>query len=153
MTTPRRLAALALLAFAVCTPTRGIADAPKGRYCVTPGQGDRKATVLDTGTGLTWLQAQEPSVYTQPAAIQRCAGLHTNGKEWRLPSMKEMLTLSEIGTNGGDLSVFPDSKGNSYWSATAYAAEAGNAWLVGASGVGPRVTSEQHKVRCVMRDP
>ena len=60
------------------------AQAPVGRYEVSAG------LVTDTQTGLVWQQTDTGSTYTFAAAHQYCADL---GGEWRVPSVKELLTL------------------------------------------------------------
>jgi hypothetical protein len=75
--------ALALVALAWTSPSR--ASAPAGRYTATAGQ------VTDARTGLTWQQTASSSNGGDAAAY--CAALDLNGTGWRLPTIKELLTI------------------------------------------------------------
>jgi hypothetical protein len=77
----RLLTALAALA-ATCAMTAR-ADAPAGRYTVAGG------IVTDTKTKLLWQQTPA-TPGKRAAAIAYCAGL---GPGWRIPTMKELITL------------------------------------------------------------
>ena len=62
----------------------GHAETPPGRYSIAAG------VVTDTKTGLEWQQADDGASYAFAAAQQHCAAL---GGAWRVPSVKELLTL------------------------------------------------------------
>src|SRR5437868_4121788 len=70
---------VALPLCAISSPTN--ADAPPGRYVISNG------TVYDTKTKLQWQQSAASSMYTFAAAKAFCSG------NWRLPTVKELLTI------------------------------------------------------------
>ena len=63
------------------------AEAPGGRYVVEEG------TVTDTRTRLTWQRSPDLTPRGWTLAAPYCSDLDLNGKGWRLPSVKELLTL------------------------------------------------------------
>ena len=108
---------LAIIVVGIAASAR--ANAPAGRY--TTGNG----TVLDTMTKLTWQQPFAPGTYTWAAAKTYCAGLGSTlgGTGWRLPTLKELLTLvdySQATPPRIDTTAFPGTPSNSifFWSAT-----------------------------------
>lgn len=155
MSAVRRFTLVAVVAVAITIPARGGADAPVGRYCISPPDAGTAATVLDTGTGLTWLQAPEPGSFTWQQAIDRCASLTTNGAAWRLPSMKELMTLGDPADDGVsvDAAVFPDLAQEPFWSETPFKPEANRAWIVNGQNSGGADVVDFKRVRCVMRTP
>jgi hypothetical protein len=102
------------------TPDAGAASC---RY-VTPGDG----TVNDTMTGLTWQQAAataDAGGLDWPTAMQYCATLTLGGRShWRLPTIKELLTLLDVSIDtiatmafGTDTRVFASPTAG-LWSST-----------------------------------
>src|SRR5262245_6733074 len=91
------------------------ADAPPGRYTVTTD------TVTDTETGLTWARTAGAPV-AHAGAVSYCASLATAGGGWRLPEIKELLSLMDDERRVYprlDPIAFPnDPLPYSYWSAT-----------------------------------
>jgi hypothetical protein len=94
-------------------------------------------TVTDNLTGLIWLL--DANVFNSTCfwhiAVERCRGLNVGGcTEWRLPNVREQLSLIDYGQ------VFPAlppghpfvnvPKGY-YWSSTTYAGDTNAAWIVG----------------------
>jgi len=113
------------VAFALASPSR--AAAPAGRYEIATG------LVTDTKTGLVWQQTEDGKTYAYAAAHQHCADL---GAGWRVPSVKELLTIvDESRANPAvDSAVFTSipSGGNivsCYQTSTALAGT-GITWLV-----------------------
>jgi len=104
------------------------ASAPPGRYMIANG------TVYDTKTHLTWQQAVSTSTYPQAAAVSYCAGLNLNGATWRLPTMKELLTIVDLSVPPPgptiDPAAFPNTPGAYFWSSTLYNGTPGSAWSV-----------------------
>jgi hypothetical protein len=104
----------------------GRASAPAGRYTIANG------TVYDTKTKLTWQQAVPSSTYTQGGAASYCATLGLNGATWRLPTMKELLSIVDLSvpTPGPtiDATAFPGTPADYFWSSTPYAGIPGSAW-------------------------
>jgi hypothetical protein len=91
-------------------------SAPAGRYTIT------STTVRDTRTGLTWQRAVSPSA-TWADASAYCAGLSAalGGTGWRLPDVKELLTLVDDAQATGptiDVNAFPATPAAFFWSST-----------------------------------
>ncbi len=92
------------------------ASAPPGRY-VIPGDG----TVHDTKTGLVWQQAVAPGTYTWTQAGSYCGSLGLASGGWRLPSVKELLTLVDFTVASGptiDGTAFPGTPSALFWSSS-----------------------------------
>jgi hypothetical protein len=104
----------------------GSAAAPAGQYVIANG------TVYDTKTKLTWQQDFSPVTYPQFGAAGYCASLGRNGASWRLPSMKELLTIVDfsVGPPGPtiDSTAFPNTPADYFWSSTPYSGTPGSAW-------------------------
>ena len=85
----------------------------QGRYVIDAG------TAKDTKTGLGWLIA-ESAPMMRDSAETYCQSLANAGGGWRLPSGRELLTLTEL--SGGpvaiDLATFPTAKADRYWTTT-----------------------------------
>ena len=144
-----RLLVVAVFAAVLATGVAGRASAPAGHYAIANG------AVYDTKTKLTWQQAASSSTYTQPAAASYCATLGLNGATWRLPTMKELLTIVDLSVSPPgptiDSAAFPGTPPDYFWSSTPYAGTVGSAWSVlfyyGLS-YGNDVTNTSY-VRCV----
>jgi hypothetical protein len=133
------------------------ADAPPCRY-VLGGDG----TVIDTKTKLTWQQALATPVgdLDWPTAMQYCATLRlAGGSRWRLPTIKELLTLVDVSVDTTvttpvfaiDARVLP-TPASSLWSSTlASGTPTPSAWVLTAGGAAtPADTSTfGFGVRCV----
>jgi hypothetical protein len=137
---------IALLALAA--PAR--ANAPDGRYTVTGG------TVYDGKTKLTWQQAAPPDMLTWAGAKSYCAGLGTTlgGTGWRLPTVKELMTIVDFSRMGPaiDPIAFPSAGSGDFWSASLVTYSSGTrAYFIGfAYGIsGNKEQSQQGNVRCV----
>jgi hypothetical protein len=111
-----RLLGIAVFAMALAVVIAGRASAPAGRYTIANG------TVYDTKTGLTWQQAVSSSTYTQAAAASYCSSLSLNAVTWRLPTMKELLTIVDdsVASPGPtiDSTAFPATPAIAFWSST-----------------------------------
>lgn len=109
----RRLLATACLlvcAAAVATPV-------VSRYFV-----DTNA-VIDKNTGLMWQRDHASSGMGWVQALQYCEGLTTDGyTDWRLPNMKELLTLVDesAASPAIDADAFPGTPASWFWSSSAY---------------------------------
>jgi Protein of unknown function (DUF1566) len=124
---PRLLgAALALAGLA--TAITGHAMAPAARYTATNG------TTYDTKTKLTWEQTlSTTATFTEANAAAHCAALTTNGLKWRLPTMKELMTIVDPTVASGasiDSTAFPATPANGFWTSTAFAPSSGYNWAV-----------------------
>lgn len=150
---------LALVPLLLVTPSLSShASAPAGRYTIANG------TVLDTKTTLTWQQTISTTKYSWTDAQTYCSTLSLNGTGWRLPSVRELMTLVDFtaqhnpgvfgGVVGGapiDATAFPNTPNDAFWTSSAFAHDATQAWSVaffgGYSSIFP-VTNTNH-VRCV----
>jgi hypothetical protein len=120
------------------------------RYALDP------EVVGDVATGLRW-QRQPSGPSTLAEATATCQGLSLGGfpSGWRVPTIKELLTLADLWGGGVDGLAFPSAPAGAYWSSSFVAAGGGAVWSVDfvppTSGVYNRATpvSEAHLVRCV----
>lgn len=121
MTARAARALLCLLAPAVVT-----AAVPREWYQSTA------TTVLDTRTGLTWQRVPSTTPATASAAAATCQALALGGFStgWRLPTIKELLTLvnEDRGDPAIDIEAFPDTVSVVYWSSTPAANQPGMFW-------------------------
>ena len=112
-----------------CVRTAESPPPPEERYLFAGEGGD--ATVTDMGTGLTWQRRLDPQLRNHADALSYCNELAAAGGGWRLPSVKELLTIvDETRVNpASDPAVFPDvpaydeSHQLGFWSDTAQGGE------------------------------
>jgi Protein of unknown function (DUF1566) len=105
----------------------GVAEASPGRYVLS------NATVYDAKTRLTWQQAFAVANYSEPDAQTYCASLDLGGFRWRLPTMKELLTLMDFSQTSSptiDLTSFPGTPEDEFWTSTAFAGGSGRGFGV-----------------------
>jgi Protein of unknown function (DUF1566) len=132
------------------------AGAPAGRYQYTA----TSTTAYDTKTKLTWQRAAAAGTMTWANAKTYCAGQGPStlgGTGWRLPTLKELLTLvnlslpSSVSVATIDSAAFPETIATLFWTATARAGSTTQAWYVGfnSGSFGPNVTTASYAVRCV----
>jgi hypothetical protein len=132
---------------------RASAGAPAGRYTASGG------TVYDGMTKLTWQQTPPSTTYTWASAKTYCASVGTTlrGSGWRLPTIKELLTLTDFSYSvmgsAFDPVAFPSPQPALYWSASRSAFASSSAWVAGFSSGGSDPTavdaSKPCSVRCV----
>ncbi|MEI6806897.1 MAG: DUF1566 domain-containing protein [Myxococcaceae bacterium] len=135
------------------------ASAPAGRY--TDEKGSQVTTVStqikDTVTGLIW-QKGSGSAMNWNQAWNYCNTLAISSQgsgSWRLPGVKELSTLMDVGVSAGsevDRTAFPNTPTDSpFWSFESYQPNAGFAWTVnfGTGEVTPLYVSASNYVRCV----
>ncbi len=142
-----------MVAFAlgvVVNASSGRAAAPEGRYTF-PSIG----VVRDERTRLTWQQVTSAQTYTWEGAKAYCASLSLGGSGWRLPTVKELLTLVDDSRDVApliDTSAFPETRASTYWTGSVYVGALEAAWRVeffnGATSGGPVTASSW--VRCVL---
>lgn len=127
------------------------ADAPPQHYTLGAD------TVRDNDTKLTWQRGGDAMQYTWVAAAAYCAQLPVAGGGWRLPSLKELLTVVDPARTTApaiDLNAFPDAKGDIYWSSNSYVVDTTYAWTIdfrnGNSAKDHSKTAAAY-VRCVRR--
>lgn len=123
------------------------ADAPAGRYSVT-GQ-----SVQDSVTTLTW--TQQPGAARDWASAQAyCSQLGLDGQVWRLPALKELLSLVDPTRFGPalDPTAFPNNPANGWlWTASRYARSRQEMWVVRISDGASvhAIPDDKNLVRCV----
>jgi len=148
---PSRLLGVAAFALGLAIVVVGHASAPAGRYTTANG------TVYDTKTKLTWQQAVSSSTYTQAGAASYCSTLGLNGATWRLPTVKELVTIVDVSVASPgptvDSTAFPGTPASFFWTSTLYAGASGLAWSVNfysgdTDGYGV-VSDASGSVRCV----
>ena len=147
---PRLLTVAAPLVFlALITPMSSVlADAPPCRYTFPTAD-----TVRDTDTGLVWQRATDIVKFTRADAATYCQGLSLDGTGWRLPTIKELLTIVDTTkTNPSiDATAFPSTPAEHFWASSPYVLTANYAWNVDfsdGSSYGGDVTAAL-RVRCV----
>jgi hypothetical protein len=135
----------ALIVLLTCTTAT--ADAPEGQYNV------HENIVEDNRTGLTWQRQVDAESFTWDQAKSYCELLTLDGRGWRLPSYKELLTIVDPTVNSPaiDPKAFPSAPRAWFWTASSYLGIAGNAWQVFfLDGTSVQVESTKaNRVRCV----
>jgi hypothetical protein len=98
--------------------------------------------VQDTVTGLLWQKATAPGMrsgkYDWKEAVAYCDNLTLGGyTDWRLPTIKELSMLVDSGvTISGqnnpiiDVTYFPETAADKYWTSSLFAGDSGQAWNV-----------------------
>ena len=114
---------------AMLAGTTADAQVPPGRYTTTGG------TVHDSMTNLTWQQISPSVTYTWALAKTYCTGAGTTlgGAGWRLPTVKELLTIVDDSRSNPSLDVTafgPTPTSFSFWSSSPVAGPPGYAWTV-----------------------
>ena len=103
------------------------ADAPPQHYTVRDG------TVRDNNTELTWQQTSDAAQRSWSDAAAYCTQLKLAGGGWRLPTLKELLTIVDPARTTApviDSKVFPGTPADTFWSANSFAADTKYAWTI-----------------------
>jgi len=101
-------------------------------------------TITDNATGLMWVKDPSqlggvwgtpgnPSDMTWNNAIDNCLALDYAGhNDWRLPNIKELMSIVDYGTwlPSIDVVFFPNTAWSYYWSSTTAFPSTGSAWAV-----------------------
>jgi gluconolactonase len=90
-------------------------------------------TVTSAATGLVWQKTESPSELAWEQALARCEALVLGGRDdWRLPNVKELLSLSNASLSGPslDASAFIGARPAGYWTSTTVADDPSAAWHV-----------------------
>jgi hypothetical protein len=103
-------------------------------------------SVIDQHTHLAWMRCSvgqqwdkenntcnsEPQSLTWFQAREFVENRINRGSNWRLPSIQELSSLTELGCYHPaiDLRWFPNTPASHYWSATPFANKEGHYWLV-----------------------
>ncbi len=111
--------------------------------------------VTDNVTKLQWQDDTTPSTMTWDNAGTYCTNLSLGTyTDWRLPTRKELVSLSDYGRINPTIDpTFKNTVSSDYWSSTTYAHYSNSAWAWfigfynGNQGKGTKTTSEY--VRCV----
>lgn len=143
---PRVLGALV----ALLLTTFAMGATPEGRYTFPTTN-----TVYDTKTKLTWQRSLGPATYWS-GAKPFCASLNLDGTGWRLPTIKELITLIDPTRQrpAVDLDAFPDTP-QMYahaWSSTPDVSDDFSAWALDyqKGGIGSAgKDGNSFNVRCV----
>jgi hypothetical protein len=125
----RLLSSLAVVAVAASLALLAHADAPTGHY------NNANGTVYDTKTKLTWQEPGPSTPYTWTEAKTYCAGLSLDGTGWRLPTVKELLTIVDESRRNPaiDPTAFPgllDLQSSEFWSSSLRAGDSSVVWSV-----------------------
>jgi hypothetical protein len=109
------------------TASAGGGGAPPGRYAV-----HANGTVDDLRTMLTWQRVADADGYSQADAVMHCAGLSLAGGDWRLPTISELLTIVDPTHTGPSIDplAFPGTPTEVFWTASAHATIAAEAWNI-----------------------
>ena len=111
-------------------------------------------SVSDIATGLVWQQQDDDVTRNHAEAITYCQDLSLAGSSnWRLPNIKELLSIVDYRANSPSIvsSMFPGTNSFFYWSATGLTGSSGSAWYTHflSGEVDISLTTENFFVRCV----
>ncbi len=114
-------------------------------------------TVVDDVTELIWQRGTSPASLTQSDAIAYCRDLSLAGcDDWRLPSMIELLSITDLTTADPsiDATAFPSTPSDLFWTSTVSVSLSSHAWVLSFIYSDPNTDDilSEHQVRCV-RDP
>lgn len=108
--------------YGTITPSHSLVDSGNG-------------TVTDLNSGLVWQQADSGPL-TWDAALRYAESFVLNGQDdWRMPNVKELQTLSELGQNTTpqiNKTLFPTAQAMAYWTSTTLkqGGSSTSAWVV-----------------------
>lgn len=125
------------------------AEAPVGRFTV-----NADGTVKDNKTQLVWQREVPVGGYTWDDAKSHCTGLSLGGQPgWRLPTKRELESIVDDSRYSPaiDVSAFPNTPGEWFWSSSPHAYYSNVAWNVGFhdGSSGYDFVSFSLRVRCV----
>jgi len=106
--------------------------------------------VLDTQTGLEWqVESSGPMFWCDADKYAKSLG---NG--WRLPTIKELLTLIDY-SRTKPATIFPDHENGCFWSSSVYADDINTLWTVDFDNgyIDGYDKSGNVRVRCVRHKP
>ena len=92
-----------------------------------------ETTVKDLNTGLTWQRNTAPTLRSWAEAKAYCDTLPLAGGAWRLPALKELLTLVDLRRSDPaiDAQAFPGAMSLGLWTSSLYVGDAADrAWFV-----------------------
>ncbi len=80
-------------------------------------------TVTDNVTKLIWQESDDGTLRDWNSSVAYCEALTTAGLEWQLPSMDQLIELSDKGIHSPAIdTLFSSTKNSGYWSADEYLA-------------------------------
>ncbi len=102
------------------------ANAPPNHYEIKNG------IVTDTKSLLLWEQVVSSPTYTHAAAQAYCSSLNLDGGGWRLPSMKELLTIVDETRSypAIDTAAFPSTPPEQFWTSSSRLSKSNHIWYV-----------------------
>ena len=144
------LARWTCLVLLLCLTQAVQAAAPPLRYAVNVAAG----VVRDTATGLIWQRTLSSTTYSWDDAKTYCQELPLDGKRWRLPSIKELLTLIDPTQRmpAIDPTAFPQTPSEQFWTSTPEQASDGySKWRLDFSygSTSAMAPEAAYRVRCV----
>lgn len=139
------------IVFASFASGRGYAKAPAGRYVISD------QTVYDTKTKLNWQRIVPADSFTQADAKAYCRALSATIPDlpWRLPTLREMLTIIDYSATTAplvDTDAFPGTPSAAFWSSTLAAGAASMGYITYtnfAAGATLADITTLNSVRCV----
>ena len=110
----KSMVTLCVLAASALFAADSLANAPAGHFTVSNG------VVTDTLTGLQWQQTISDSTFTFATAASYCDGLSYGGlTDWRVPSVKELVTLVDYTQSPAtDTVAFPSTPQVQFWTSS-----------------------------------
>ncbi|WP_279638483.1 DUF1566 domain-containing protein [Leptospira yasudae] len=93
---------------------------------------DNSNGTITSGSGLVWQKCSQgqdvmncsigvPTTSNWASALSYCNALTLNGRVWRLPNVKELISLVDHGRSANPIintSIFPNTQGAFYWTST-----------------------------------
>jgi hypothetical protein len=120
---------------------------PASRFAAADG------VVTDQKTGLNWQQTPDPASNTWDGAKTFCAGLPLAGGGFRLPTVVELLSITDrtLSAPAIDSTVFPGLAYDDFWSSSPFVGNSEEAWSVnfGFGMPGHSTKTFTLRVRCV----
>ena len=103
-------------------------------FCLNsfPYQDNNNGTITDLGTNLIWQKCSRGAIDTTTCSgtnisdswsnsLQYCSSLNLGNKIWRLPNIRELKSILDYTKNTNpliNLSYFPNTESNIYWTST-----------------------------------
>ncbi|MBH1988404.1 MAG: DUF1566 domain-containing protein [Myxococcaceae bacterium] len=86
--------------------------------------------VLDRATGFVWQRIISQESFDLEGAISYCRQFGLEGASWRLPSIKELLTIVDYSSYKPSIHriVFPETLSSKFWSSTPFVGQSGTMW-------------------------
>jgi hypothetical protein len=108
--------------FARCVAGAATCSDTPARFIVQNG------VVTDNRTGLHWQQGDDPTTATFTGAATYCKSLVLGTGQWRVPTLREFVTLIDLRTAAFDPNAFPGTTDVEYWTADPFFGDPGVDW-------------------------